>query len=152
MLCRFKPEIDCANPARCFGGVVGGLYTAPHTPADSLGLRRTQIPDSDSVTLGQISSFSPEGVCRSLQESARVPGVYQDCKGNCAGASRGSKVKYITNQLINDTHLAGDPKRKGCGSCKGNCIRASRGSKVQIYYKSTSRQHSPSRGSEEERM
>ena len=54
-----------------------GLYTAPHTPADSLGLRRTQIPDSDSVTLGQISSFSPEGVRRSPQESARVPGVCQ---------------------------------------------------------------------------
>ena len=36
--------------------------------------------------------------------------------------------------------------------CKGNCARASRGSEVQIYYKSTSRQHSPSRGSEEERM
>ena len=41
------------------------------------------------------------------------------CKGNCAGASRGSKVKYITNQLINDTHLAGDPKRKGCESLLG---------------------------------
>ena len=29
------------------------------------------------------------------------------------------KFKYITNQLINDTHLAGDPKRKGCGSLLG---------------------------------
>ena len=36
--------------------------------------------------------------------------------------------------------------------CKGNCAGASRGSEVQIYYKSTSRQHSPSRGSKEERM
>ena len=27
--------------------------------------------------------------------------------------------KYITNQLINGTHLAGDPKRKGCGSLLG---------------------------------
>ena len=36
--------------------------------------------------------------------------------------------------------------------CKGNCAGASRGSKVQIYYKSTNKRYSPSRGSKEERM
>ena len=29
------------------------------------------------------------------------------------------KFKYITNQLINGTHLTGDPKRKGYGSLLG---------------------------------
>ena len=32
------------------------------------------------------------------------------------------KFKYITTQLINGTHLAGDPKRKGCGSLLGRGI------------------------------
>ena len=29
------------------------------------------------------------------------------------------KVRYITNKLVDNTHLAGDPKRKGCRSLLG---------------------------------
>ena len=29
------------------------------------------------------------------------------------------KFRYITNQLVDNTHLAGDPKRKGCRSLLG---------------------------------
>ena len=29
------------------------------------------------------------------------------------------KFRYITNQLVDNTHLAGDLKRKGCGSLLG---------------------------------
>jgi hypothetical protein len=46
-------------------------------------------------------------------------GILSYCKGNCGEASRGSKVNIFTNQVITGTHLAGDPKRKGCGSLLG---------------------------------
>ena len=29
------------------------------------------------------------------------------------------KFRYITNQLVDNTHIAGDPKRKGCRSLLG---------------------------------
>ena len=29
------------------------------------------------------------------------------------------KFRYITNQLVDNTHLAGNPKRKGCRSLLG---------------------------------
>ena len=48
---------DCVSSF--FWNVTGEAMRTLHCPTYSCGLHRTQIPDSDSVTLGQISSFSP---------------------------------------------------------------------------------------------
>ena len=48
--------------------------------------------------------------------NARIHGILRATAAALAGDP---KFKHITNQLINNTHLAGDPKRKGCGSLLG---------------------------------
>ena len=53
-------------------GVVRGLYTAPHTPAEFAGLRRTPQDSWSGLCwcdICQMYNMSPAGVCRSLPDS-----------------------------------------------------------------------------------
>ena len=57
----------------------------------------------------------------SLRSQARPSsGTELDCVRATAPELAGDlKFRYITNQLVDNTHLAGDPKRKGCRSLLG---------------------------------
>src|SRR5271156_5228340 len=77
-----------------------GLYTAPHTPAESGGLLQDSNPGLCWCDMGQICCFSPAGL---LPESARLRGL----RRTLTGLSPADSCKGVCRSLPESVESAG---------------------------------------------